>query len=334
MPFGLVFNRNRAQAPIEESPAFAHVAERFRRAGELTRAVSLCRDGLRMFPDHVSGRVTLGLALVDLGQHADARRELQHALRLAPDNLAAIRGMAHLHDHGDSHGDAHGDSHRDSYGDVHREYGDVHGEDEGIAPELTPAPELTFASELAPASELTFASGEELASDEVFPSEEILASGVPAASDDMLSSIEMEATDPMKFWAPMEAPGPMEASAPMEASIPLEAFPPMDALPPMEASAPMEASEFDGLDLGPVDPVVRMYREALPLQDRELDVMDIGLEMDALDQLWSEPELAAQPELAAEPAAADPIPAELIALEEFLEQVERARTEARRRLIA
>ena len=124
----------------------------------------------------------------------------------------------------------------------------------------------------------------------------------------------------------MEVFPPMEASVPMEAPAPMEAFPPMDA------------SEFDGLDLGPVDPVVRMYREALPLQDREMDVMDIGLEMDALDRLWSDPESAAQPELAAEQslvrAAAEPIPAELIALEEFLEQIERARTEARRRLIA
>ncbi len=100
MPFALVFNRHR-QVRLEESPAFAHVAERFRRAGDLQRAVSLCSDGLRRFPGHVSARVTLGLALSDLGNHAGARKELKHALKLAPDNLAAIRGMAHLHDHGD-----------------------------------------------------------------------------------------------------------------------------------------------------------------------------------------------------------------------------------------
>lgn len=101
MPLALVFNRNRRTA-LEESPAFAHVAERFRRAGDLQRAVALCRDGLRTFPEHVSARVTLGLALLDLGQHADARAELRHALSRAPDNLAAIRGMAALHDHGES----------------------------------------------------------------------------------------------------------------------------------------------------------------------------------------------------------------------------------------
>ena len=63
------------------------------------RAVGLCRDGLRRFPDHVSARVTLGLALVDLGEFDQAREHLQVALRRAPDNLAAIRGLAHLHDH-------------------------------------------------------------------------------------------------------------------------------------------------------------------------------------------------------------------------------------------
>jgi hypothetical protein len=88
-------------APIEETPRFAHVAEGFRRSGDLMRAVSLCQDGLRRFPDHVSGRVTLGWALLDLGRYEEAQQELQHALKRAPDNLLAIRGLAHLHEHVD-----------------------------------------------------------------------------------------------------------------------------------------------------------------------------------------------------------------------------------------
>jgi tetratricopeptide (TPR) repeat protein len=100
MPIALVVHRTR-RIPLEESPGFGHAAERLRRAGEPQRAVALCRDGLRRFPDHVSARVTLGLALVDLGQHAEARAELRAVLKRAPDNLAAIRGLAHLHDHGE-----------------------------------------------------------------------------------------------------------------------------------------------------------------------------------------------------------------------------------------
>jgi tetratricopeptide (TPR) repeat protein len=97
MGVGLVLNRTR-QVPAEETPAFGAIAERFRRAGDLARAVALCRDGLQKFPDHLSARVTLGWALLDQGQYDDARVELQQVLKRAPDNLAAIRGLAELHD--------------------------------------------------------------------------------------------------------------------------------------------------------------------------------------------------------------------------------------------
>jgi tetratricopeptide (TPR) repeat protein len=79
-------------------PPSARFAERFRRAGALERAVELCREGLQKFPDHISARVTLGWSLLDLGKYDDARVELEQVLRRAPDNLAAIRGLAELHD--------------------------------------------------------------------------------------------------------------------------------------------------------------------------------------------------------------------------------------------
>ena len=97
MGVGLVLNRSR-QVPAEDTPAFGAIAERFRRAGDLERAVALCRDGLKKFPDHLSARVTLGWALLDQGQYEEARHELQQVLSRAPDNLAAIRGLAELHD--------------------------------------------------------------------------------------------------------------------------------------------------------------------------------------------------------------------------------------------
>jgi hypothetical protein len=97
MGVGIVLNRSR-QVPAEDTPAFGAIAERFRRAGDLARAVALCREGLRKFPDHLSARVTLGWALLDQGQYDDARAELEQVLKRAPDNLAAIRGLAELHD--------------------------------------------------------------------------------------------------------------------------------------------------------------------------------------------------------------------------------------------
>lgn len=94
---GILLNRSR-QVPAEETPAFGGIAERFRRAGDLDRAIALCRDGLKRFPQQLSARVTLGWALLDKGQYDEARAELEQVLRRAPDNLAAIRGLAELHE--------------------------------------------------------------------------------------------------------------------------------------------------------------------------------------------------------------------------------------------
>jgi hypothetical protein len=90
-------NRKR-QVPAEDTPAFGAIAERFRRAGDLERAVALCQEGLAKFPHTLSARVTLGWALLDLGRYDEARQALESALKRAPDNLAAIRGLAELHD--------------------------------------------------------------------------------------------------------------------------------------------------------------------------------------------------------------------------------------------
>ena len=90
-------NRSR-QAPAEDTPAFGGVAERFRRAGDLDRAIALCREGLKKFPNQLSARVTLGWSLLDQGKYDEARAELEQVLRRAPDNLAAIRGLAELHE--------------------------------------------------------------------------------------------------------------------------------------------------------------------------------------------------------------------------------------------
>jgi len=80
--------------------AFGVIAERFRRAGQPEKAVALCREGLEQFPDHLSARVTLGWSLLDMGEHQEAFDQLKSVLKRAPDNLAAIRGLAELHERG------------------------------------------------------------------------------------------------------------------------------------------------------------------------------------------------------------------------------------------
>ncbi len=80
------------------SVSFALLAEEYRRLGRLDDAIRIARDGLLRHPDYASARVTLGRALMAQGSVAAARRELEAVLVLAPENLAAIRALADLHD--------------------------------------------------------------------------------------------------------------------------------------------------------------------------------------------------------------------------------------------
>jgi tetratricopeptide (TPR) repeat protein len=79
------------------SIAFAQLAEECRRAGQLQDAVDVCRSGLALHPGYLSARVTLGRALLQLGQLDAAGHELERVRHSAPDNLAAIRGLADIH---------------------------------------------------------------------------------------------------------------------------------------------------------------------------------------------------------------------------------------------
>ena len=57
----------------------------------------MCREGLTRHPGYLSARVTLGRALLDLKQLAGARDELQFVVGEAPENLAAVRGLAEIY---------------------------------------------------------------------------------------------------------------------------------------------------------------------------------------------------------------------------------------------
>jgi len=88
--------RRRVQAD-PSSIAFAQLAEELRRAGANEEAIDVCQAGLSRHPGYLSARVTLGRALLELGQLQDAHVELSVVVANAPDNLAAIRGLAEIH---------------------------------------------------------------------------------------------------------------------------------------------------------------------------------------------------------------------------------------------
>jgi tetratricopeptide (TPR) repeat protein len=79
------------------SIAFAQLAEEYRRAGRFQEAIDVCQAGLARHPGYLSARVTLGRALLEIGDVDGAQRELTDVLRVAPDNLSAIRGIAEVH---------------------------------------------------------------------------------------------------------------------------------------------------------------------------------------------------------------------------------------------
>lgn len=85
---------------VQRDPAsisFAALAEEYRRLGMCAEAIDACRAGLLRHPSYISARVTLGRALIEVGEFDEASSELEQVLRSAPENLAAIRALADIH---------------------------------------------------------------------------------------------------------------------------------------------------------------------------------------------------------------------------------------------
>ena len=95
--------RRRVQAD-PASITFAALAEEYRRLGKFLEAIETCTDGLKRHPSYLSAHVTLGRALLEVGRFDEAERELQLVLKSAPENLAAIRGLAEIHHRRGDHG--------------------------------------------------------------------------------------------------------------------------------------------------------------------------------------------------------------------------------------
>ena len=86
------------------SIAFAALAEEYRRVGRFQEAIDACTDGLKRHPSYLSAHVTLGRALLEVGRFDEAEEQLRFVLRAAPENLAAIRGLAEIHHRRGDHG--------------------------------------------------------------------------------------------------------------------------------------------------------------------------------------------------------------------------------------
>jgi cytochrome c-type biogenesis protein CcmH/NrfG len=84
---------------LERDPGsrlFAQLAEEYRKAGDHAEAIRVARSGLTHHPSYPSARLTLGRALLESGDPAGARVELETALREAPDNILASRFLGQV----------------------------------------------------------------------------------------------------------------------------------------------------------------------------------------------------------------------------------------------
>jgi tetratricopeptide (TPR) repeat protein len=97
MPDNRIEDLRRRVEADPTSIAFAALAEEYRRVGRFREAADVCRRGLERHPAYLSAKVTLARALIELNELDEAQQQLDAVLRMAPENLAAIRARADIH---------------------------------------------------------------------------------------------------------------------------------------------------------------------------------------------------------------------------------------------
>jgi len=76
------------------SRVFAPLAESYRKAGLVDEAIEIAREGLRIHPGFIGGKVALARALFDKTRYQDVIDELAPVVLDVPDNLVAQRLIA------------------------------------------------------------------------------------------------------------------------------------------------------------------------------------------------------------------------------------------------
>ncbi|HXH62728.1 MAG TPA: tetratricopeptide repeat protein, partial [Gemmatimonadales bacterium] len=75
---------------------FAPLADAYRKAGELDRAIELCKNGLELHPDYVSAYIVYGRCLIDQKNDSGAVEVFQKVLTLDPENILALKVLAEI----------------------------------------------------------------------------------------------------------------------------------------------------------------------------------------------------------------------------------------------
>lgn len=78
------------------SRIFAPLADAYRRAGRLSEAIAVCRQGLNHHPDYLSGLVVLARSYHDTGDLDAAGDTFRRVLASDPHNVGAVRALAEI----------------------------------------------------------------------------------------------------------------------------------------------------------------------------------------------------------------------------------------------
>lgn len=302
------------------SIAFAQLAEEYRRSGDYDEAVQVCRTGLETHPTYLSARVTLGRALIELGRFDEAHGELEAVLRSAPENLAAIRGLAEIHQRRGELGEAlkqyqtalglaqHDPDLEQSVTDISRQLGS-----EAPAATPPPIPDVPVVPPPIPMMDLPELSVESAESGPAATADE------PAAPDPQLSPALEAAAD--EFSKALEALGAFGADEP-------DVTPAQDsAPPPVPVDAAVTFDAADSIAGEPPPPAERQQAAETGLDMSaflsEAPAADASAEKPDLSALWdakgpTSPDAPAASE--GDPFAAAPAPTRRAAVADALER--------------
>ena len=75
---------------------FAPLADAYRKAGNLVRALELVRAGLGKHPDYLSAHIVLGRCLLDKGDDVEAEQTFRSVLELDAENIIALKSLAEI----------------------------------------------------------------------------------------------------------------------------------------------------------------------------------------------------------------------------------------------
>lgn len=79
-----------------ESRLFAPLADAYRKSGLVDKAVQLCEEGIKRFPDYASAHVILGKCYYDKGATERSKAEFTRVLEIDPENMVALKYLGDI----------------------------------------------------------------------------------------------------------------------------------------------------------------------------------------------------------------------------------------------